>query len=177
MRIRKAVPSFTSGVVTKILAIVAVFSLCGPAYALCSSEGLALMKRLNGKWQGRGAVTPISGAPERVSCRVSYASEGPSRLRQVVACTGADYKLEAISRVTCNGNVLEGMFEEKIAHNTGTVRGTISGNHLTIDADGPTFKGKFRVVFHSETKHTVSITQFDPAKGRHVPVASIQLSR
>jgi hypothetical protein len=164
----------------KLLPFAAAFvfaASASQAFAICSTQGLDLIKNLNGSWKGRGAVTPIGGAAERVSCRVNYAMLSGSILNQVIACAGTDYKIEASSRVSCEGNRLEGSFEEKIGNNTGRVSGTISGNHLDIDADGPSFKGRFNVQFKGETNHLVAITQFDPAKGRHVPVASIQLSR
>jgi hypothetical protein len=149
----------------------------GQAQAICSSQGQDLMKSLNGSWRGRGAVTPIGGAPERVNCRVSYNLEGQDRINQVVACAGTDYKIEASSRVTCGGTRVDGSFLEKIGNNTGRVTGDISGDRLNIELDGPSFKGRFNVLFQGEAKHTVSITQFDPGKGRHVPVASMQLAR
>lgn len=148
-----------------------------PAFALCTSQGLDLMRNLNGPWRGKGAVTPIGGSPEFVSCRISYSMVGADVINQIIACAGTDYKIEATSRVTCDGNRLEGSFEEKLGNNTGRVSGSISGNHLTIEADGPSFKGNFNVTFKGEANHLVSITQFDSAKGRQVPVASIQLSR
>jgi hypothetical protein len=147
------------------------------AFAICSSQGLELVRNLNGSWQGRGAVTPIGGAAERISCRITYSSDSDTRIKQVIACAGTDYKIEASSQVTCVGSLLEGTFEEAVAHNSGIVKGSISGNHLDIEADGPSFKGTFNVLFKGESQHTVTIQQFDPAKGRKVPVASILLSR
>lgn len=161
---------------SSLVAAVLTFS-ASPSFALCSSQGLDLMKNLNGAWKGRGAVTPIGGAPERVSCRVSYSAEGSSRINQTIACAGTDYKIEATSRITCNGNRLEGSFIERIGNNTGVVSGTIDGNNLNVEADGPSFKGRFNVTFSGDAKHSVTITQFDSAKGRHVPVAAVQLSR
>ncbi len=148
-----------------------------PASALCTSQGLDLMRNLNGHWRGKGAVTPIGGSPEFVTCRISYAIAGPGVIDQEIACAGTDYKIEAASRVACNGNLLEGAFEEKAGHTTGRVSGTISGNNLFIEADSPGFKGNFRVIFKSETDHLVSITQADYATGRQIPVASIKLTR
>lgn len=147
------------------------------ASALCSKQGLELMQNLGGAWRGRGAVKPIGGSPERVNCRVEYSSEGPSQINQVVACAGTDYKIEASSRVSCVGNRLEGSFQEKVANNTGRVTGDISDHKLNIELDGPSFKGRFNVVFMNEAQHRVAITQFDPGLGRHVEVASMQLSR
>jgi hypothetical protein len=158
------------------LVAAAAFS-ASPALALCSNQGIDLMKSLDGSWRGKGAVTPIGGAPEFISCRISYSMGGTNVINQMIACAGTDYKIEALSRVTCEGNRVDGMFEEKIAHNTGRVTGSISDSHLTFEADGPSFKGNFNVTFKAAGSHLVAITQFDPAKGRQVPVASIQLSR
>ncbi len=148
-----------------------------PAFAICSAQGLELMRNLAGSWRGKGAVTPIGGAPEFIACRISYSMGGPDIILQVVACAGSDYKLEASSRVTCQGNRLEGLFEENVAHSTGLVQGSISGNHLTIEAQSPIFKGNINVTFHGASDHVVAITQFDSARGRQVPVASMQLKR
>ena len=87
-----------------------------PAFAICTSQGLELMRNLNGAWRGKGAVTPIGGSPEFVSCRISYAMAAADVINQVIACAGTDYKLEASSQVTCDGNRLEGWFEERAGH-------------------------------------------------------------
>lgn len=148
-----------------------------PAFAICTAQGLGLMRNLNGAWRGRGAVTPIGGSPEFVSCRITYAMVSADVINQVIACAGTDYKLEALSQVTCDGNRLEGWFEDRTAHMTGRVSGDIDGTSLFIEADSPGFKGNFRVTFKSETDHLVSITQADHATGRQIPVASIKLTR
>jgi hypothetical protein len=57
------------------------------------------------------------------------------------------------------------------------VVGDIGGNFLNLEVSGPNFVGRFAVNFTDEKRHTVTITQFDPAKGRHVPVAVITLTR
>ncbi len=148
-----------------------------PAFAICTAQGLDLMRNLNGAWRGKGAVTPIGGSPEFVSCRISYAMAAADVINQVIACAGTDYKLEASSQVTCTGNRLEGWFEERAGHSTGKVSGTISGNHLFIEAESSSFTGSFKVTFRNENDHLVAITQADHASGRQVPVASIKLTR
>lgn len=161
-----------------IASSVALLLVCeGPTFAICTSQGYELMRNLNGPWRGKGAVTPIGGSPEFVTCRISYSMAAADVINQVIACAGTDYKIEASSQVTCEGNRLEGWFEEKIGHSTGKVSGTISGNYLFIEADGTNFKGNFKVLFKSETDHLVAITQADYATGRQVPVASIKLTR
>ena len=159
-----------------LIATLGIFS-AGPAFAICTSQGLELMQHLNGSWRGRGTVQPIGGAPERITCRIAYASEGYGAIRQNIECAGTDYKFAASSHVTCEGNTVIGVFEEKVANNTGSVKGFIDGSNLKIEAESPNFKGHFNVKFTSETNHSVQITQFDPAQGRQAVVASLQLTR
>jgi hypothetical protein len=149
-----------------------------PAEAGCSGEGSQLIKTLSGSWRGSGSVTPL-GATKRepISCRISYSSSASDRLKQHLKCAGSDYKIEATSDVSCDGKSVSGSWLEQIANNTGSVGGSIGTNYLNLEVDGPNFKGRFAVNFSSGGKHTVTITQFDPAKGRHVPVATITLVR
>jgi hypothetical protein len=148
-----------------------------PASALCTSQALDLMRNLNGPWRGRGAITPQGAAPEFISCRVSYSMTGETVIHQQLACAGTDYKLEASTDVKCEGNLLEGAFQESVTNSTGHVSGTISGNHLTIEAEGTGFKGIFQVVFRSASNHLVSISKYDVQTDRQFPLASIQLTR
>ncbi len=116
--------------------VAAALFAASPAFALCSSQGIDLMKNLRGAWRGKGAVTPIGGAPEFISCRISYSMAGGDVIYQAIACAGTDYKIEATTRVICEGNRIDGAFEENIAHSTGRVTGSISGSHLSIEAEG-----------------------------------------
>jgi hypothetical protein len=147
------------------------------ASAVCTTQGLELMRNLNGGWRGKGAITPRGASPEFISCRVSYSMTGEAIIHQQIACAGTDYKMEAASDVTCEGNLLEGTFKENVTNSSGRVSGSISGNHLTIEADGSGFKGMFQVLFRSASNHLVSITQFDQQADRQMPLASIQLTR
>jgi hypothetical protein len=148
----------------------------GAASAACSSDAQELIKNLNGSWRGGGTVQPIGGAKERISCRVDYQAAG-SRISQKIACAGTDYKFDADARVSCEGSSVSGTWTEKVANNTGSVSGDIQGKRLNIEVDGPNFKGRFAVHVDSRSKHSLTITQFDPGAGRHVPVATIALSR
>ncbi len=148
-----------------------------PAKAACSADGAKLIKNLAGAWQGGGSVTPIGGSKEPISCKIKYVSNGNDHLEQSLTCAGTDYRIAATSNVSCNGATISGSWLEQVAHNTGSVTGGIGPNYLNLEVDGPNFKGRFAVNFTSNDKHTVTITQFDPAKGRHVPVATVTLSR
>ncbi len=167
---------FSSIRIMPLIAAVVLASGASSASANCSLQGSQLIKSLNGAWKGGGSVTPIGGGREPISCRISY-SGGTDSLEQKLICAGTDYRITATSNVTCSGGNISGRWLEQIANNTGSVTGGIGGNYLNLEVDGPNFKGRFAVNFMSENKHTVTITQFDPALGRHVPVATINLSR
>ncbi len=158
-----------------VLAVTAGTSINSVAEA-CSPQAQSLIKNLNGAWRGSGTVKPIGGAEERISCRVNYAGR-TAQVSQKISCAGTDYKFEASAEVNCNGDSVSGTWTEKVANNTGSVNGTISGDRLNIDVEGPNFKGRFNVRVTGASKHSLTITQFDPAAGRAVPVATISLSR
>lgn len=146
------------------------------AHAACSPDGAKLIDRLNGNWRGSGTVTPIGGQPERILCRISYAkTRGGNGVRQTIRCAGTDYRIEASANVTCSGERISGVWTENIASNTGRISGRLAGQRLRASFSGPNFKGRLSVSFANRRRHSVTISQFDPAKGRHVPVAQISL--
>lgn len=147
-----------------------------PASAACSSDAKSVINDLDGSWRGSGTVQPIGGAKERISCRVSYKAAG-TRISQNISCAGTDYKIDAGANVSCNGSNVTGTWSEKTASNTGRVTGVIKKGALNIEIDGPNFQGRFAVKVASRSKHSLTITQFDPGAGRHVPVATISLRR
>ncbi|MDX2265269.1 MAG: hypothetical protein NW215_09900 [Hyphomicrobiales bacterium] len=170
--------SFFSGIGALPFAAAAILAAgVSAASANCSPAGSQLIKSLNGAWKGGGSVTPLGGSSrEPINCRISYAS-GTDTIEQKLTCAGTDYKITATSNVTCSGATVTGRWLEQIANNTGSVTGGIGANYLNLEVDGPNFKGRFAVNFTSAGKHTVTITQFDPAAGRHLPVATINLTR
>jgi hypothetical protein len=147
----------------------------GGAAAACSDEASSLIKKLDGSWRGSGTVKPIGGAQERLSCRVRYNTSGP-KVQQSISCAGTDYKFEADANVTCEGDAISGIWSESVANNTGNAKGKISGDKLSIEVNGPNFQGHFNVQV-TGTKHSLTITQFDPGAGRNVPVATVSLSK
>ncbi|RIA55629.1 hypothetical protein [Dichotomicrobium thermohalophilum] len=161
-----------------VAAVSVVFVGVPAAQAACTSEGAQLIDRLDGQWRGTGTVTPIGGQPERILCRISYAkTRGGQGLRQVINCAGTDYRIQASANVRCNGNTISGLWTENIANNTGRINGRLEGQRLRASFKGPNFEGRLSVNFASRGRHTVTISQFDPAKGRHVPVAQISLRK
>jgi hypothetical protein len=157
---------------------IALVALPAVVHAACSADGRALIRDLNGAWRGSGTVTPLGGQPERIVCRISYsvlrAGDG---ILQSIDCAGTDYRIQASSDVTCSGDRVSGLWQERIANNTGSVNGQIAGTRLTTEFKGPNFEGRLAVNFSSKTRHAVVISQFSPSAGRHVPVAEISLMR
>lgn len=147
-----------------------------PVLAACTSEGTELIDRLDGRWRGAGEVTPIGGQPERILCQINYAKTGGGQgVRQNIECAGTDYRIRATANVRCNGTNISGTWSENIANNTGRINGRLEGQRLRASFEGPNFKGRLSVRFASRGRHTVTISQFDPAKGRHVPVAEMSM--
>ena len=156
-------------------AILALGAGANGAAAQCNEAASSLIKKLDGSWRGSGTVKPIGGAQERISCRVRYRASG-AKVDQNISCAGTDYRFEAQANVSCNGDNISGSWSESVANNTGQARGKITGERLSIEVDGPNFRGHFNVQV-AGARHSLTITQFDPAAGRNVPVASISLSK
>jgi len=159
-----------------LCAALAMGASATPASARCSDDGRQLIENLDGSWRGSGTVQPIGGAKERISCRVNYNAAG-ARIKQKISCAGTDYKFDADANVACNGNTISGTWTERVANNTGRVSGSIRNQLLRIDVQSPNFDGRFAVRVANRRRHSLTITQFDPGRGRHVPVAEISLRR
>lgn len=146
-----------------------------PAAAECNSQAMGVIKNLNGSWRGTGTVKPIGGQQERISCRVNYANSG-GKVAQKISCSSTDFKFEASANVHCSDSALSGSWTEKIANNTGSVSGKIDGQKMHFEVNGPNFQGRIDVRVASASSHSLTITQFDPAAGRQVPVATVSLT-
>lgn len=168
---------FRSSALSMMLAAVTLFAGVPAVQAACSADATQLIDRLAGQWRGTGTVTPIGASQaERILCRISYTKTG-SGLRQVINCAGTDYRIQASANVRCNGNSISGVWTENIANNTGRISGRLEGQRLRASFQGPNFEGRLSVNFASRGRHSVTISQFDPAKGRHIPVAQIALRK
>jgi hypothetical protein len=167
---------FKAGLTSLAVMAVGMGASVGQLAAACNPQAQSLIKNLNGAWRGSGTVKPIGGAEERITCRVNYSGSG-ARVSQKISCAGTDYKFEAGADVNCDGDAVSGNWTEKVANNTGSVNGTISGEKLNLSVDGPNFKGRFAIKVSGSSKQSLTITQFDPGAGRYVAVATIALSR
>jgi hypothetical protein len=122
-----------------LFAAIALSAGAGAAEAACNSNAQGLINNLKGAWRGSGTVKPIGGAEERISCRVSYASS-TGQINQSVDCAGTDWKFKAGANVTCDGDKVTGTWNEQVANNSGSVKGSISGDRLNIEVTGRIFR-------------------------------------
>lgn len=166
--------AFSAGILAAAFGMMASAGSADAATA-CNQQALTLIKNLEGSWRGTGTVQPLGGTKGRISCRVSYGGSG-GKVVQKISCTGSDYNFEASADVQCSESSVSGMWAEKVANNTGSVTGRIDGQRLHLELDSPNFKGVISVTVSGATKHALTITQFDPAAGRQVPVATVSLT-
>lgn len=155
-----------------------LFALAGFAGALWAEAAVAdpnPFSRLNGSWRGSGQVSPLGGASERVLCRVSYRVSG-SKVSQSINCAGADYRINASGDITVSGGKLSGSWREQVYGVGGGVSGTAKGNSIFARISSDKFNGRMSIKA-AGSRHTVSITQFDPGSGKYTPMASITLRR
>jgi hypothetical protein len=132
-------------------------------------------QQLDGAWTGSGTVTPLKGAPEKVSCNTTYKTEG-SVVRQTVRCASASHAFAGNLELTYEGGRIRGAWREQVHGASGDVSGTANGSSIRARLSGQTFSGRMRIDVDGP-KHTIEIVQRDTGSGAYRPVASISLHR
>ena len=86
-----------------------------------------------GSWSGSGTARPADGAPEKVSCRLSY-SEGSGRTYEISAtCSHTGGSFTQSGRVvSVGGNRYTGRMYSSQYNATGDVAVTLNGNRQTV---------------------------------------------
>ena len=125
-----------------------------------------------GSWSGNGTIATSSGS-ERIRCRASYAVDGSGvSLRQNMTCASDSYKFQVVSDVVASGGQLSGSWSELTRGASGSVSGTVSGNHFRASVAGGGFSAGFNVD-SSPTRQSVTITP----KGTDVTRVSVTLQK
>jgi hypothetical protein len=132
-------------------------------------------EKLNGNWSGGGTVNPLNGSPERVGCRATYRVEGAA-VMQNMRCVGTDYKFDASSSLTYEGDRISGSWNENTRDAAGSVSGTASGSSVRARISGDKFSGRVSINL-SGSRHTINIVEYDKSSGAYRPVASVSLHR
>ncbi len=130
---------------------------------------------LNGYWSGGGTVVPGKGAPEKVSCKVTYNVAG-SAITQNMRCAGTDYKFSTASKLTYSGGKISGSWSETNYDASGSVSGTAVGNTVHAVISGSKFTGRMSINV-SGSSHSINIVQLDPKTGSYRPAANVSLHR
>ena len=130
---------------------------------------------LKGYWSGGGTVAPGKGAPEKVSCKVTYNVAG-SAVSQNMRCAGTDYKFNTSSKLNYSGGKISGSWSETTYDASGSVSGTAAGNTVHAIISGDKFSGRMSINV-SGSSHSINIVQFDPKTGAYHQAASVSLHR
>jgi hypothetical protein len=130
---------------------------------------------LKGYWSGGGTVAPGKGAPEKVSCKVTYNVAG-SDVSQTMRCAGTDYKFNTSSKLNYAGGKISGSWSETTYDASGSVSGTAVGNTVHAIINGAKFSGRMSINV-SGSSHSINIVQLDPKTGAYHQAASVSLHR
>ena len=167
MRLRLRSPEF--GTLTAVFLAIAVIVLAAPAASANPYQ------QLDGAWTGSGTVTPLKGAPEKISCNTTYKTNG-AMVTQTVRCAGAKHSFAGSLELTYEGGRIDGAWREQVQGISGGVSGTANGSSIRARLSGQSFSGRMRIDVEGP-KHTIEIVQRDAGSGAYRPVASIAMRR
>ncbi|HEX7532361.1 MAG TPA: hypothetical protein VF340_03890 [Methyloceanibacter sp.] len=167
------------GKVTPIFALLLVALVSLPAWSATKTaapKGTGNpFDLLKGYWSGGGTVAPGKGAPEKVSCKVTYSVEG-SAVSQNMRCAGTDYKFNTSSKLNYAGGKISGSWSETTYDASGSVSGTAAGNTVHAIINSAKFSGRMSINV-SGSSHSINIVQLDPKTGAYHQAASVSLHR
>jgi len=167
------------GKVTPVFALLLVVLVSLPAWSATKTaapKGTGNpFDLLKGYWSGGGTVAPGKGAPEKVSCKVTYSVEG-SAVSQNMRCAGTDYKFNPSSKLNYAGGKISGSWSETTYDASGSVSGRAAGNTVHAIINGAKFSGRMSINV-SGSSHSINIVQLDPKTGAYHQAASVSLHR
>ena len=111
---------------------------------------------LLGTWTGSGRLVLQGGQREDIKCNAYYTGGG-SKLRLVVRCASASYKVEIRSKLTRAGDEISGTWEERTYNAAGSVSGRALANRLSLSISNGGFSGSMSVSYGG-SQQTVSIS-------------------
>src|SRR6478735_2584721 len=95
-----------------LAALILAAAFAPPAQAAELKAAGNPFEQLSGDWKGGGTVTPAKGDPMKVACKATYKVTG-SALTQSLRCAGADYRIDAILKLSEKGGKIKGSWNEK----------------------------------------------------------------
>ncbi|MFN3869395.1 MAG: hypothetical protein ACK4MF_10050 [Hyphomicrobiaceae bacterium] len=130
--------------------------------------------RMMGRWAGDAAVVPVSGPVRNYKCVVTYRGAGDgTSIAQTLRCRSDDYKLEAATLLSINGNELTGQWEDRINALGGEVRGSMTENGFAVRLAGRFFEADM-LVAGSGCEQNVTLT---PVRADYIRELSASLRK
>lgn len=152
------------------------------ALALATSVGAAdpeaggnPFEALSGEWKGGGTITPNKGEPLTVACKATYKVSGSS-LNQHLRCAGADYSIDATTKLTDKKGKVKGSWNEKTYDANGGVTGSAKDKTIHAKISGDKFSGRMSINV-SDTGHEINIMQLNEDTNTYRQAASVSLHR
>ena len=158
-----------------LAALILAVALAAPAGAADPKAAGTPFDALSGEWKGGGTVTPVKGEPLKVACKATYKVTG-STLSQHLRCAGADYRIDATTKLTDKGGKIKGSWNEATYDANGGVTGTAKEKTIHAKISGDKFSGRMSINV-SDAGHEINIMQLNEDTGTYRPAASVSLRR
>ena len=158
-----------------VSAMIVAAALTVPAGAADPKAAGTPFEALSGDWKGGGMVTPAKGEPLKVACKATYKVTGGT-LAQRLRCAGADYQINATTKLTNKAGKIKGSWNEATYDANGGVTGTASDKTIHARISGDKFSGRMSINV-SDTGHEINIMQLNEATGTYRQAASVSLHR
>lgn len=158
-----------------LAALILATALAAPAGAADPKAAGTPFDALSGDWKGGGTVTPAKGDPLKVACKATYKVTG-STLAQHLRCAGADYQIDATTKLTDKSGKIKGSWNEATYDANGGVTGTAKDKTIHAKISGDKFSGRMSINV-SDTGHEINIMQLNEDTGIYRQAASVSLQR
>ena len=158
-----------------LAALALAVALAAPAGAADPKAAGTPFEALSGDWKGGGTVTPAKGEPLKVACKATYKVTGGT-LAQRLRCAGADYQINATTKLTNKAGKIKGSWNEATYDANGGVTGTASDKTIHARISGDKFSGRMSINV-VDGGLEINIIQLNEDTGTYRPAASVSLHR
>jgi hypothetical protein len=125
---------------------------------------------LSGMWSGSGTVTYASGTKERLRCRVQYVQNNVDNLQQALRCASDTYKFEINAYFDHANGKIAGIWSELTMELRGTLTGTVSGERIDGNLEGPGFAAQLVVTTHGDRQHVTIVAELEDIRAVDIEV-------
>lgn len=154
--------------------LIAGGAILTPTFLEAAQRSDHAISRLMGYWAGQGKVVPTHGPQRAYRCVVIYRpSKDGDLLQQKLRCRNDDGKLEAITKLKFNGDVVTGEWEETTHNLGGAVSGRVTKEGFDVHLGGRFFQATMRV----STTNCTQTVQLIPVEADQFKELSANLKR